>query len=125
MSFKNTVAGHQNPSIHCICCNIKEPTANPSILSCSGTLISIEIAVPRLACKEIDLGISLINISVRLWDSRLIKIICTQSNLSDIPNCVPVETTVIPPVSLISKIESIYKLVDSPGLSPCIVINKS
>ena len=63
-SVKKTVAGHHAPSIHCICCNMMESTAGPSRRYFSGTIISIEIEVPRLARKSIDSGISLISISV-------------------------------------------------------------
>ena len=80
---KNTVAGHQAESSHCICCSIIEPTAVPSLRYSSGTVISMEIAVPILACRSTDSGISSIMTSVLLPAALSIRSTCTQSNLSD------------------------------------------
>ena len=57
-SVRNTVTGHHAESSHCICCIMMAPTDEPSRLYCSGTVISMDIAVPMLACRSTVSGMS-------------------------------------------------------------------
>ena len=57
-SVRKIVAGHQAESSHCICCIIMAPTAEPSRRNCSGTVMSMDISLPRLAWRSTVSGIS-------------------------------------------------------------------
>ena len=82
-SVRNTVTGHHAESSHCICCIMMAPTDEPSRLYCSGTVISMDIAVPMLACRSTVSGMSWIITSVLLPASLLMSRTWTQSSLSE------------------------------------------
>ena len=91
----------------------------------SGTVISIDTAVPRDAVISTTSGISSIIISVLLPASLLISKICAHSRGLVIEYLAEVDTSVIPATFSNSNVESISIPVGMPTCRPFNVIRRS